>query len=167
MSSGKPSVQSGSVRPESETSRAHLPNFSSLLFLLTSRVEKAPRTFRRATDDHTTTTDTPKKTATVFRPDASDVRAPPRRARGFRRARPEVRGDDAVAPLAHGETDDGPVFTQGRRRAGQVRRALRDARWFAYYGLRIGNERLEPFLFFAEGIRAHRAPARKRVWEAR
>jgi hypothetical protein len=31
MSSGKPSVQSGSVRPESETSHAHLPNFSFLL----------------------------------------------------------------------------------------------------------------------------------------
>jgi hypothetical protein len=54
MSSGKPSVQSGSVRPESETSHAHLPNFSFLL-VNTSRRRRRVCSDARLTTTHPTT----------------------------------------------------------------------------------------------------------------
>jgi hypothetical protein len=55
MSSGKPSVQSGSVRPESETSHAHLPNFSFLLVNTSDDVGAAYFSDARLTTTHPTT----------------------------------------------------------------------------------------------------------------
>ena len=74
--------------PDSETH----PHLSSLLLPPSGRVRQLILT--HPTSRHDT------GVLVVFRPDAPDVRAPPRRARGGGRARAQVRGGDAVASLA-------------------------------------------------------------------